>query len=96
MACKFELLFNQKFKVMKNLMQKLVKATLCLGVVSVSLIACSEDVQEDTNIITLDQLNDELNKIDSTINDTNVVVEDSLEFESVDADVEEVVEKEED
>lgn len=89
----FELLFNPKFKVMKNLMQKLVKATLCLGVVSVSLIACSEDVQEDTNIITLDQLNDELNKIDSTVNDTNVVVEDSLEFEPV--DVEEVVEKEE-
>lgn len=89
----FELLFNQKFKVMKNLMQKLVKTTLCLSVVSVSLVACSEDVQEDTNIITLDQLNDELNKIDSTMNDTNVVVEDSLELEPV--DVEEVVEKEE-
>lgn len=86
---------------MKNLMQKLVRTTLCLSVVSVTLIACDEDVQEDTNIITLDQLDDELNKMDSTLNDTtNVVVEDSLEYEPVDETineegVDESVEKEE-
>jgi hypothetical protein len=77
-------MFNQKFKVMKNLKQNLVKAILCLGVVSVSLMACNSDAPEDPNVITLDQLDDQLDQLDSTMNDPNVVEADSIIPEPVD------------
>lgn len=77
----FEPLFNQKFKIMKNLMQKLVKVTLCLGVVSVSLIACEPDVI-DNNILDLDRIDEPVIKIDSLMNDS-VLIEDSILIEPV-------------
>lgn len=87
---KFEPLFNQKIKVMKNLKQNLVRAILCLGVVSVSLVACESDESEDANIISLDQLDDHLNQLDSTLNDTNVVLDDdTIDYEPVDDQIEE-------
>lgn len=91
MACMFEPLLTIKIKIMKNLKQNLVKSILCLGVVSVSLVACQSDVNDDANIITLDQIDDQLNNLDSTLNDTTVVVEDSLINEPVDDYVEEEV-----
>ena len=54
---------------MKNLMQKLVKATLCVGVVSVSLIACESDTV-DNNIIDLDQIDDQIFELDSLVEDS--------------------------
>ena len=92
----FELLFNQKFKVMKNLMQKLVKTTLCLGVVSLTLVACGDDVQEDTNIITLDQLDSVL--VDTIDVEPDTTLEESVDDENIEENVEvegESVEKEE-
>ena len=95
-AYKFELLFNQKFKVMKNLMQKSVKAILCLGVVSVSLIACDSD-KVDNNIIDLDQLDDQIVELDSTVVDS-LIVDDTtdIDMEPVDEDLlkEDLVENE--
>lgn len=81
----FDLLFNQKFKVMKNLMQKLVKAILCIGVVSVSLIACESDTVEN-NIIDLDQIDDQIFDLDSLIEDT-VLLDDAVEFEPIEQEV---------
>ena len=92
----FVLLFNQKFKVMKNLMQKLVKTTLCLGVVSLTLVACGDDVQEDTNIITLDQLDSVL--VDTIDVEPDTTLEESVDDENIEENVEvegESVEKEE-
>ncbi|MBL4667811.1 MAG: hypothetical protein HRT73_02365 [Flavobacteriales bacterium] len=66
---------------MKNLMQKLVKVTLCLGVVSVSLIACEPDVI-DNNILDLDRIDEPVIKIDSLMNDS-VLIEDSILIEPV-------------
>ena len=63
-------------------MQKLVKVTLCVGVVSVSLIACESDTVEK-NIIDLDQLDDQILKLDSLVEDTVAPV-DITEFEPVD------------
>ena len=83
---------------MKNLKQNLVKAALCLGVVSVSLVACESDTVEDTDVITLDQLDDVISDLDSTMNDTNAVIDDdTVMYEPVDdsAPMEEDVEKEE-
>lgn len=62
-------MFNQKFKIMKNLMQKLVSAILCLGIVSVSLIGCESDKVDDT-VIQLDQLDNQLIESDSTAIDS--------------------------
>lgn len=96
MTCMFVLLFNQKFKVMKNLMQKLVKTTLCLGVVSLTLVACGDDVQEDTNIITLDQLDSVL--VDTIDVEPDTTLEESVDDENIEENVEvegESVEKEE-
>jgi|GEM_PF-2967409 len=88
-ASMFEPLFNQKFKIMKNLMQKLVKTTLCVGVVSLTLIACEDDVQEDTNIITLDQLDSLTNNVIET--DTTVI--DSADNLDPDGNLEEPADK---
>ena len=52
-------------------MQKLVKATLCVGVVSVSLIACESDTV-DNNIIDLDQIDDQIFELDSLLEDSTV------------------------
>jgi hypothetical protein len=80
-------MFNQKFKVMKNLMQKLVKAILCFGVVSVSLIACESDTVED-NVIQLDQidqlLDDQLQLTSDSIEADSIVPEDVIEVELLD------------
>ena len=92
----FEPLFNQKFKVMKNLMQKLIKTTLCVGVVSLTLVACGDDAQEDTNIITLDQLDSVL--VDTLDVETDTILDENVAVENIDENVEieeEVVEKEE-
>lgn len=87
----FGLLFNQKIKVMKNLKQNLVKSILCIGVVSVSLVACESDQVEDTNVITLDQLDDVINDLDSVANDVDTVADDTVMYEPVD-DSEPIVE----
>jgi len=91
----FEPLLTIKIKVMKNLMQKLVKATLCLGVVSVSLIACESDNVEQ-NIIDLDQIDDHMFDLDSLVKDS-LVIDDTVEFEPVDENliVEDEVKEEE-
>lgn len=73
---------------MKNLKQNLVRTILCLGVVSVSLIACESDTPDETNIISLDQLNDQLNELDSVMKDSVMMPEDTLEHEPADADME--------
>ena len=76
---------------MKNLKQNLVKAILCMGVVSVSLVACQSEVSDDTNVINLDQLDDVISDLDSAI-----VADDTTMAEPVDitedVEVEEVVE----
>ena len=59
---------------MKNLMQKLSKAILCVGVVSVSLIACESDTA-DNNIIDLDQIDNQIFELDSLDEDTVVAVD---------------------
>lgn len=69
-------MFNQKFKIMKNLMQKLVRTILCLGIVSVSLIACESETVDDT-VIQLDQLDDQLLDSDSTAIDSTTEDEQS-------------------
>lgn len=77
-------------------MQKLVKTTLCLGVVSLTLVACGDDVQEDTNIITLDQLDSVL--VDTVDVEQDTTLEENVEVENIDENVEvegESVEKEE-
>tara|TARA_B100002051_G_C16154008_1_gene354926 strand:+ start:80 stop:427 length:348 start_codon:yes stop_codon:yes gene_type:complete len=87
MACMFEPLFNQKIKIMKNLMQKLVRTTLCLGVVSLTLIACAdEQVEQDVNVISLDQLDSLTNDVvemDTTVIDSgdNIDPDGNREFE---------------
>ncbi len=93
----FGLLFNQKIKVMKNLKQNLVKAILCVGVVSVSLIACDSNQVDDTNVISLDQLDDVMADLDSAVNDVDTVAGDTVMYEPVDdtVPVEESVEKNE-
>lgn len=81
---------------MKNLMQKLVKTTLCLSVVSLTLVACGDDVQEDTNIITLDQLDSVL--VDTIDVEPDTTLEENVEDENIEENVEvegESVEKEE-
>jgi len=50
-------------------MQKLVKTVLCVGVVSVSLIACEDDTI-DKNIIDLDQIDNQIFNLDSLVHDT--------------------------
>ena len=78
-------------------MQKLVKTTLCLGVVSLTLVACRDDVQEDTNIITLDQLDSVL--VDTIDVEPDTTLEENVEDENIEENVEvegESVEKEED
>ncbi len=63
---------------MKNLMQKLVKVTLCVGVVSVMLISCEFDTTVEKNIIDLDQLDDVMIDLDSIVSDSvelDVVIE---------------------
>jgi hypothetical protein len=70
---------------MKNLMQKLVKATLCLGVVSASLIAC-EPNQIESNTIDLDKIENQLIELDSLVEDTIVLV-DISQGESVELSV---------
>ena len=83
-------MFNQKFKVMKNLKQKLVKAILCIGVVSVSLIACESDTVDD-NVIQLDQidqlLDDQLQLVIDSIETDSIVPDDVIEFEPVGEDL---------
>ncbi len=66
-------------------MQKLVKAILCLGVVSVSLIACESDTVEN-NIIDLDQIDDQIFDLDSLVEDS-VIVDTVVELEPVDEDL---------
>ena len=61
---------------MKNLMQKLVRTILCLGIVSVSLIACESETVDDT-VIQLDQLDDQLLDSDSTAIDSTTEDEQS-------------------
>jgi hypothetical protein len=61
---------------MKNLMQKLVRTTLCVGVVSLTLVACSSDTATDENVITLDQLDD-------LLVDTMDIEDDSLSVENL-------------
>lgn len=83
-------------------MQKLVKTTLCIGVVSLTLVACGDDVQEDTNIITLDQLDslaDDVVEVDSTVVNSgdNIDPDGNREFELHDEKMQEIdenVEKE--
>ena len=73
---------------MKNLMQNLVKITLCVGVVSVSLISCDLDTTVEKNIIDLDQLDTVMIELDSIVSDSiesdklteNISVDDSLEI----------------
>lgn len=80
-------MFNQKFKVMKNLMQKLVRTILCLGVVSVSLIACDTD-PANSNVIDLDQIDQVDNQVlemDSTTVDSNDVMDDNVDITEDDA-----------
>ena len=72
-------------------MQKLVKAILCVGVVSVSLIACESDTVEN-NVIDLDQLDDQIIELDSLIEDA-IVPDDTVEFEPVDENLVEEVEE---
>lgn len=99
MACMFELLFNQKNKVMKNLMQKLVRTTLCLGVVSLTLVACGdEQVEQDVNVISLDQLDSLTNDVvemDTTVIDSgdNIDPDGNREFELKDENTEEEVDE---
>jgi hypothetical protein len=77
---------------MKNLMQKLVRTTLCVGVVSLTLVACSSDTVTDENVITLDQLDDML--VDSmdveedTLSGEDVVIENEEENVEMDENVE--------
>ena len=82
----FELCLTKKFKVMKNLKQKLVKAILCIGVVSVSLIAC-ESNQVDDNVIQLDQidqlLDDQLQSALDSIETDSIVPEEIIKEESI-------------
>ncbi len=66
-------------------MQKLVKAILCLGVVSVSLIACESDTV-DNNIIDLDQIDDQIFDLD-TLDGDPILPEDTVDFEPVDEPV---------
>lgn len=67
---------------MKNLMQKLVKATLCVGVVSVSLIACESDSTVDKTVIDLDQIDDQIFDLDSLAADSTTL-DTVIEFEPV-------------
>lgn len=91
---KFGSLFNQKLKVMKNLKQNLVMAILCLGVMSVSFIACDSTPEEDPNVITLDQLDDVIDDMNAMA-DSLIVEEDSTAVEPTDMEEgEEVVENE--
>lgn len=70
---------------MKNLKQNLVKAILCLGVVSVSLVACQSDEVESADVLTLDQLDDVINDVDSAMQDTTAVADDdTVMYEPVD------------
>jgi len=71
---------------MKNLMQKLVRTTLCVGVVCLTLVACSSDTAEDANVITLDQLDDML--IDTMDVEGDTLSDDDVIIENVDANVE--------
>ncbi len=77
---------------MKNLMQKLVRTTLCVGVVSLTLVACSSDTVTDENVITLDQLDDMLvdtmNVEEDTLSDEDVVIENVEMDENVEKEVE--------
>ena len=66
-------------------MQKLVKAILCVGVVSVSLIACESD-KVDKNVIDLDQIDDQIFELDSLEEDT-VIPNDLVGFEPVEEEV---------
>lgn len=72
-------------------MQKLVKATLCIGVVSVSLIACDSDTVE-SNVIDLDQIDDQIFELDTLVEDS-IVLDDTVEFEPVDENL--IIEDEE-
>ena len=74
-------------------MQKLVKATLCLGVVSVSLIACESDTVEN-NVIDLDQIDDNIFKLDS-LSEDSVPQVDITELEPVEEVLEPEVEEQE-
>ncbi len=61
-------------------MQKLVKAIVCLGLVSVSLIACESD-NVDENVIQLDQLDqidDQVFNEDSTTIDSIITNEEDM------------------
>jgi len=62
-------------------MQKLVKAILCLGVASVSLIACESDTV-DNNIIDLDQIDDQIFDLDTLVEDS-LVLNDTVDVEPV-------------
>ena len=69
-------------------MQKLVKAILCLGVVSVSFIACDSETVDD-NVIQLDQLDDQLLNIDSTEVDSTVYDDEQSEELLIEEEVKE-------
>jgi len=64
-------------------MQKLVKATLCLGVVSVSLIACEFDSAVEKNVIDLDQLDNIILEADSLVEDSVISI-DTIEVKEED------------
>ncbi|MCB0400493.1 MAG: hypothetical protein KDD41_00265 [Flavobacteriales bacterium] len=68
-------------------------AILCLGVMSVSFVACDSAPTEDPNVITLDQLDDVIDDMNAMA-DSLVVEDDSTAVEPADMTEEEIVEKE--
>ena len=83
-------MFNQKFKIMKNLMQKLVNTILCLGIVSVSLIACDSETVDDT-VIQLDKLDNQLLDSDSSAVDSTANVDEQSDAVLPEEEVKETV-----
>ena len=75
---------------MKNLMQKSVRAILCLGIVSVSLIACDPETVDDT-VIQLDQLDNQLIESDSTAIDSTVYDDEQSDEVLIDEEAKETV-----